>query len=82
MCSVAGFLGFGLEHAGFQVCIRCDKNPKMLQLAQQLHNAPVCLGDVCTDSLLTPICSIDPPVGSLAGGVACPPDSSKLGDTS
>ena len=79
VCSGAGFLGMGLEHSGFEVTLRCDHNTRMLQLASQLHPAEVVLGDVCTDSLLTPICSSQQRAGTLAGGVACQPYS-RLGD--
>ena len=79
VCSGAGFLGAGLEHSGFDVILRCDHNPKMLKLAKDLHNSEVALGDVCTDSLLSPICSLQPNAGTLASGVACQPYS-RLGD--
>ena len=63
----------------FEVVLRCDYNDKMLQLAQQLHQSPVCVGDVCTDALIAPICSTEKPAGTIASGVACQPYS-KLGD--
>ena len=52
LCSGIGCLGFGLEHAGFQVVQRCDSNARMLELASQIHSAPTTVGDVCNDSLL------------------------------
>ena len=78
VCSGAGFMGFGLEHCGFRVVSKCDWNPKMAHLAGQLHPASVHVGDVCTDSLLIPLCT-DPMPGTLAGGIACQPYS-RLGD--
>ena len=79
VCAGAGFLGFGLEHSGFQVVAKCDWNSNMLRLASQLHPAVVHTGDVCTDSLLTPLCTVDPKPGTLAAGISCQPYS-RLGD--
>ena len=79
LCSGAGFLGFGLEHSGFEVKLRCDHSQAMLDLASRLHPTAVALGDVCTDSLLHPICQASDQTGTLAAGVACQPYS-KLGD--
>jgi hypothetical protein len=79
VCAGAGFLGFGLEHSGFQVVAKCDWNSNMLRLASQLHPAVVHTGDVCTDSLLIPLCTVDPKPGTLAAGISCQPYS-RLGD--
>ena len=79
VCSGAGFLGVGLEHCGFQVTLRCDHSQPMLDLASHLYPSPVACGDICTDSLLHPICQASEPAGVLASGVACQPYS-KLGD--
>ena len=77
LCSGIGCLGFGLEHAGFQVVQRCDSNARMLELASQIHSAPTTVGDVCNDSLLTVLGETS--FGSIAAGVACQPYS-RLGD--
>lgn len=77
VCSGAGFMGFGFEHCGFEISLRCDHAQTMLDLASHLHKAPVALGDVCTDSLLHPICQSQ--AGTIASGIACQPYS-KLGD--
>ena len=61
--------------AGFS--LRCDHAQTMRDLASHLHKAPVALGDVCTDSLLHPICQSQ--AGTIASGIACQPYS-KLGD--
>eukprot|EP00435_Cladocopium_sp_Y103_P025300 s3651_g6.t1 len=79
ICSGAGFLGFGLEHCGFEVVARCDHNQAMLNLAQQLHPASVMLGDACSDDLIKPLCDPDIQAGSMAAGVSCQPYSA-LGD--
>ena len=79
VCSGAGFMGFGLEHSGFAITLRCDHSLPMLTLAKQLHPAETIHGDVCTESLLHPICDPSVASGTLAAGVACQPYS-KLGD--
>ena len=78
VCSGAGFMGFGFEHCGFEVTLKCDHSKPLLDLAQHLHPAETVQGDVCTDSLLHPICR-KATAGTLTAGVACQPYS-KLGD--
>lgn len=77
LCSGMGCLGFGLDHAGFQVIQKCDINQRMLTLASNIHGAPTTVGDVCDDSLLPVIGASG--CGTLAAGVACQPYS-RLGD--
>lgn len=79
VCSGMGCLGVGLQSAGFEVKVRSDINPNMLQLATKIGNGEILLGDVCSDSLLADLSRYHGDAQTIAAGVACQPYS-RLGD--
>ena len=79
ICAGLGFLGHGMQYAGFQTVLRVDWSKPISDLAQQLDGVPSCVADIAEDTTLIPICEIGKGSGTLAAGVSCQPYS-RLGD--
>ena len=52
LCAGMGCPGWGLYESGFQIDLRCDSNPHMLQLASRIDSAATLQGDIAKSSLI------------------------------
>eukprot|EP00438_Fugacium_kawagutii_P009646 Skav214995 [mRNA] locus=scaffold508:738590:743089:- [translate_table: standard] len=79
ICSGFGCMGVGLEHAGFQISLRCDWSEAILQLAEANFDSPILCADINEVGFVGRLLNKCSTAGVLAAGVACQPYS-RLGD--